>query len=127
MKVKLPKNVRRAGCVVLILLWFVLLTLPCFAIILATQREIVLTHSDVPDDNFRVWLIQSTTQRGIGISNSRRVDAANNAICTVTDGKFLMWQGTGGDPIHFCSCYSHQDNNFSSIAEGADACTMAGS
>ena len=122
---KIRRVLRRIGCGVLIVLWFVILLLPCFAVVLATQHEIVLAHSDIPDDNFHVWLIQEARQRGIAISNSSRVDGANGAICTVTDGRFLMWQGQA-DPWHYCSCYTHQDNNWSSIAEGDEACKMVG-
>ncbi len=123
---KIRRVLRRIGCGILIVLWFMLLTLPCLAVVLATQHEIVLAHSDIPDDNFRIWLIQDARQRGIAISNSRRVDGPNGAICTVTDGKFLMWQGQPADPPHFCSCYTHQDNTWSSVAEGEDACKLAG-
>jgi hypothetical protein len=124
-KLKTRRMLRRIGCGALIVLWFVVLMLPCLAVVLATQHEIVLTHSDIPDDNFRIWLIQDAKQRGIAISNSTRVDGADGAICTVTDSKFLMWQGQA-DPSHYCSCYAHQDNNWSSIAEGDDACKMVG-
>ena len=123
---KIRKVLRRIGCGILIVAWFIILLVPCFAVVLATQREIVLTHSDIPDGQFRVWLIQDAKQRGIAISNSRRVDGPNGAICTVTDGKFLMWQGQADDPPHYCSCYSRQNDTWSSVAEGEAACKMAG-
>jgi hypothetical protein len=92
------------------------------------QREIVLPHSDVPYDDFRVWLIQDARQRGIALSNSRRVDVPDHpdkAVCTIIDVRFVMWQGKG-DPNHYCSCYSRQSNRWSSIAEGVQACKLAG-
>ncbi len=109
----------------LVVLWFLFLLTPCLFIVLMTQKEIVLTHSDVPNDDFRIWLIQEANQRGVAFSNSRRVSAANNAICTLTDVRFIMWQGKG-DPNHYCSCYIQQENNWVSVAEGAEACKLAG-
>ena len=108
--------------------WFALLTLPCFAIVLATQGEIILTHSDIPLDDFRVWLIQQPKERGIAISNSHRVSASDGsgAVCTVIDGTFILWQGQSGDAPHYCSCYQKESGNWSSVAEGDDACHLAG-
>ena len=122
---KLKRRLRRLGCGALLVLWFLLLLTPCLAVVLLTQREIVLTHSDVPNDDFRVWLIQEAGQRGIAISNSRRVTVPNDAVCTLIDVRFLLWQGKG-DPNHYCSCYARQADSWSSIAEGAEACKLAG-
>jgi hypothetical protein len=119
------RRLGRVGCGVLVVLWFLLLLTPCLVVVLLTQREIVLIHSDVPNDDFRIWLISEPRERGFAISNARRVSAANNAVCTLTDVRFIMWQGKG-DPIHYCSCYTRQNNTWMSIAEGAEACTLAG-
>lgn len=135
---KIPRSLRRIGCGLLLVLWFTFLLTPCLFIVLATQREIVLTHSDVPGDDFRIWLIQEAGQRGVAISNSRRVSVQNSpdsanpgaspnteAACTLIDVRFLLWQGKG-EPNHYCSCYTRQTGNWSSIAEGDDACKLAG-
>jgi hypothetical protein len=121
----LKRKLRRAGCGALVVIWFILLLTPCLFVVLVTQREIVLTHSDIPNDDFRVWLIQEPRQRGIALSNSRRVSAANDAVCTLIDVRFIMWQGQG-DPIHYCSCYTRQETSWVSIAEGTEACKLAG-
>jgi hypothetical protein len=93
-------------------------------VVLATQKEIILTHSDIPQDDFRVWLIQSAKQRGLGISNSRRVSVSDDSVCTVIDGFFILWEGKG-EPSHYCSCYQKQDSVWQSRAEGAEACALA--
>ncbi|MEP7288933.1 MAG: hypothetical protein ABI947_24535 [Chloroflexota bacterium] len=122
---KIGQVLRRTGCGILLILWFTLLLTPCLAFVLAVQKEIVLTHSDIPEDAFRVWLIQDINARGIGISNSQRVTAATNgATCTIIDGRFLLWQGKAASP-HFCSCYTKQNGYWSSIAEGDAACHLA--
>ena len=118
-------RLRRVGCGILVAVWFLLLLTPCLFVFLVTNQEIVLTHSDVPNDNFRIWLIQEANQRGVAVSNARRVTAANNAVCTLTDVRFIMWQGKG-DPNHYCSCYVQQDSAWTSIAEGTEACKLAG-
>ncbi len=119
------RRLGRIGCGVLVVAWFLFLLTPCLVVVLVTQKEIVLTHSDVPNDDFRIWLISEPSQRGIAVSNSRRVSAANNAVCTLTDVRFIMWQGKG-DPNHYCSCYTQQDSAWVSVAEGAEACKLAG-
>jgi len=73
-----------------------------------------------------IWLIQDIRNRGGAVTNSRRVDAPNGVVCTVINGGFFMWQGTAANPPHYCSCYNHQDQTWSSVAEGAQACQMAG-
>ncbi len=120
------RRLKRLGCGLLLVLWFLVLLTPCALIALATQGEIVLTHSDVPNDDLRIWLIQEAGQRGIAVSNARRVDAANATTCTLTDVRFLLWQGTGGEAQHYCSCYAHQETGWSSVAEGDAACQLAG-
>jgi hypothetical protein len=121
----LKRKLQRVGCGSLVVIWFILLLTPCLFVVLATQREIVLTHSDIPNDDFRVWLIQERGHHGIALSNSRRVSAANDAACILIDVRFIMWQGTG-DPNHYCSCYTRQNNRWVSIAEGPEACKLAG-
>jgi len=128
LRIKIPTFMKRLGCGVALLAWFVLLTLPCFAIVLATQGEIILTHSDIPFDDFRVWLIQQPHTRGLAISNSNRVSAADGsgAVCTVLDAHFLLWEGEPSVSPHYCSCYTGHTGNWTSISEGDDACHLAG-
>ncbi|MCC7449348.1 MAG: hypothetical protein IT324_18160 [Anaerolineae bacterium] len=112
---------KRLGCGVLLVLWFTLLLTPCLAIVLATQQEIVLTHSDIPNDDFRIWLVQDAKQRGVAISNSRRVDLPDNRACTLISVSFLMWQGKG-DPTSYCSCYQRQGGGWTPIDEDQAVC-----
>jgi len=122
---KIKRTLRRLGCGLLLMLWFLLLLTPCLFIVLITQHEIVLAHSDIPEDDLRVWLIQEADQRGFAISNSRRVSAPNDEVCTLTDVRFFLWKGKG-DPNHYCSCYVRRADRWSSVAEGDEACKLAG-
>ncbi|MBX3061790.1 MAG: hypothetical protein U0528_14965 [Anaerolineae bacterium] len=134
---KLPKPVRRFGCGVLLVLWFLFLLTPCAVFVLAVQREIVIKWSEVPQDELRIWTIQDRDARGIGIANSRRVNttgsgsqpveysAENPLICTITDIRFILWQGQA-NPAHSCSCFQKQQSRWAEVVVGQDACTLAG-
>jgi hypothetical protein len=119
------KYLRRTGCTVLLVLWFLFLLTPCLMITLAVQHEIVLTHSDIPGDEFRIWLIQDVQNRGLGLSNTIRKQATSGETCTIADGRFFLWQGKA-NPYRYCSCYTKQANLWSSVAEGDDACKLIG-
>src|SRR5258708_20676558 len=125
LRIGLRKTLKRIGCGALLVVWFAVLELPWFAIVLVTQGEIVLADSDVPNDDFRVWLIQQPHQRGIALSNSRRVDGTDGSVCTIVDGSFLMWEGQQAASPHYCSCYKQQNGNWSSTAESDQACQLA--
>src|SRR5258708_23267756 len=125
-RLKIRRLLRRLGCGVLLVLWFALLTLPCFAIALVFQKEIILTHSDIPNDEFRIWLIQDIRNRGVAVTNSRRVDAPNGVVCTVINGGFFMWQGTTANPPDYCACYSRPGQTGSALPAGSEACRIAG-
>ncbi|HVO41955.1 MAG TPA: hypothetical protein VMT34_05005 [Aggregatilineales bacterium] len=120
------RSLRRVGCGLLLAGWFVFLLTPCLLVYLAANGEIVLTHSDVPDDQFRIWTISSTTTRGIAASNARRVDTADGLVCTLTDVSFLIWQGKGSAPQHYCACYSPHNGQYQTALTGDDACKKAG-
>jgi hypothetical protein len=119
---------RRFGCGLLLVIWFAILLTPCIVVPLLSQGEILLTHSDVPGHSTRIWLIQDARSRGVAFWTSRRVDIQNNpnqTVCTITDVRFVMWQGSGA-PNHYCSCYTRQNDRWSSATEGSDACKLAG-
>ncbi len=48
---------QRVGCGLGLLIWCVLLLMPCFFIVMAVQNEITITFSDVPGHAFRIWLV----------------------------------------------------------------------
>jgi hypothetical protein len=118
---------------VLFVVWLVFIMSPCFVIVLAVQREIVITFSDVPADELRIWTISEARLRGVAISTTRRVASVapvpetegGAATCTIIDTRFLLWQGSA-DNGHHCSCYVRRGEAWQSVAEGADACKLAG-
>src|SRR5258708_747333 len=120
-RLKIRRLLRRLGCGVLLVLWFALLTLPCFAIALVFQKEIILTHSDIPNDEFRIWLIQDIRNRGVAVTNSRRVDAPNGVVCTVINGGFFLLQGTSSEPPPHLPLYTPRHPPTSSLAASSSA------
>jgi hypothetical protein len=111
--------------------WLLVILSPCVVLTLAFQQEIMITWSDVPEDALRVWVVSERRLRGLGISTARRVDAVSpaapqgKAVCTVIDTRFLLWEGSA-DSAHQCSCYVRQNERWQSVAEGQDACRLAG-
>lgn len=97
---------KRMGCALILVLWFVLLLMPCFFIFMATQGELAIQLGDIPGQSFRIWLINETRERGFAISQPSVVSTSsdNLATCMRMDVSFLLWQGEG-KPTTFCECF----------------------
>ena len=126
---KISRSARRIGCGLLVAMWFAfLLLVPCAALTLINGGEIRLARSDVPDDYaLRVWLIQESHQRGLGVSTDYNFSLDENTVCTVTDTRFVLWLGSA-DPSHTCACYSKSNGTYTmhDTALGADSCQSIG-
>ena len=96
---------RRPGCVIGLVLWFILLLSPCFMILLAARGEISISTGDLPDQRIRVWLIQEARLSGIGVS-SATVQAHDQQMCVQTNVNFMLWRGQA-DSTQYCDCYTH--------------------
>lgn len=108
-----PKRrpLRRLGITIAVILWFMLLLTPCLAIVLATQGEIAIRLGDVPGQSFRVWLVNESRQRGLGISRpSIQASKNENQICLQTDVSFVLWTGAA-EATTYCECYTRSNNN----------------
>ncbi len=89
------RRIGRVGCAILLIPWFALMLTPCLVLTLAFQREITLTHSDLPHHAFRVWLIQERDAQGLAVVTSRRVEITTPEplACVVYDVRFFLWGG----------------------------------
>lgn len=94
---------RRIGCGVLLVIWFVILLTPCFLITLASQNEILITFSDVPGHQARIWLVMEADQRGVGLSSPSLFTPNADTRCVQTDTRFLLWAGRA-NPSVYCAC-----------------------
>ena len=131
---KILKLLRRIGCGVLVAVWLVAMLTPCAVVVLATQGEIKITYSDLPEDDFRVWTVSSTGTRGIAFSNSRRITpnkllstaSYRSEMCQIIDINFLLWQGSASSS-HQCYCYAEvEEKQWQMLVDGSQACQLAG-
>jgi hypothetical protein len=115
---------RRAGCIVALVIWFALLLLPCFLIVLAVQQEIIITTGSVPGQQTRLWLISEAEERGLAISTASIRQSDENAVCVETDVHFMLWAGKA-DPTSYCDCYQRANASvpWSQASTASGACT----
>lgn len=102
-----PHVFRRAGCLVGLVVWFVILLTPCAFFLLATQEQITITLGAVPEQALRIWLINEVKERGVGISWASVTAENETGLCVQTDTRFILWMGKADDAT-FCACYTRQ-------------------
>ncbi len=107
-EVRRRSPLRRAGCIIALVIWFAILLLPCLMITLAVQQEIVITTGGAPGQQIRVWLISEADQRGLAISTASAQQSSPDAVCVQTNVRFLLWAGKA-DPLSYCNCYQRAD------------------
>jgi hypothetical protein len=112
--------VKRIGCGFLIVLWFVILLLPCFLIVLATQQEITISQGSLPGQQIRIWLIMESEQRGVGISTTSSIEIGEIS-CLQTNVNYILWQGKG-DAASFCDCFSRFEDEWLLATTSQGAC-----
>ena len=115
---------RRAGCIILVLFWFLVLLLPCFLIVLAVQQEIVISTGSAPGQQTRLWLISEAEERGLAVSTTSTRQTNDNAVCVETDVHFYLWTGKS-DPTSYCDCYQRENASspWSQASTASGACT----
>jgi hypothetical protein len=113
---------RKPGCVIALVLWFVLLLTPCIMIVLAMQGEISIAIGSAPEQRLRVWLIQEAGQSGIGFSNADIRQASENALCVQTNVNFLLWRGRA-EPAQYCECYAQAESGWQATRVEQGACS----
>jgi hypothetical protein len=99
---------RRLGCGIALVLWFLILLLPCALFTLATQGQITISQGGLPGQEIRVWLIMEVEQRGLGISSTSTHGSDPNALCLQTNVSYLLWSGRE-NPNTYCDCYTRAD------------------
>jgi hypothetical protein len=104
---------RRLLYLLLGLLWLLVMSLPVFAVVLATQREIQVGSE--PERNVRLFLIQEQDAEGVAVQWMGAPSAADG--CAQGRVVYLMWEGEG-ENASFCQCYD-QEGNLSSTTVGS--------
>lgn len=102
----LRRWLNRGGCLIMFAVWFIFMLMPCFFVTLVTQKEIVVSRSDVPEHEIRVFILEESDSRGFGLSMGRVAegDVDGESVCIKTDTNYLMWQGEG-EAVSYCDCY----------------------
>ncbi len=102
----------RTGCVVSVLVWLCVMTVPFLALLLAMRGELAWRRGDFVED--RLWLVNAESglgqgrASGIGYSAMRVVSDRTDAggpVCARTRVYFFMWKGEGENAA-FCECYA---------------------
>lgn len=116
------RYLRRFGCGILIVIWIGVLLLPCAFVTLLVEKEITLSRSDIPGDEYRLFLLEEPDQRGIGFSRTKTYsgDRGGDTVCLLTDVDYLLWEGSGEGSV-YCNCYEKLDSAWSPTVVGADA------
>lgn len=111
-----PTTLRgKIGCGVLLVLWFVLLLLPCAMFWLATGHTFTIAHGgDVPEaeqhPRFEIRLIMETDNRGLQLFSSHVVRNGDNLLCVQADVNYILWQSSEDTPaVVYCDCYERSD------------------
>lgn len=90
---------RRILYLLVLIIWFVIMTFPFFAVFLASRGEIQLGHDT--QQHVRIFLIQERNAEGIGIERVRPLP--DTQTCTQTHVQYIMWAGKGENVI-YCQC-----------------------
>ena len=105
------KPMTRRGCLLGVLAWLLLMTLPLFALVLAMRGEVGWRRGAFVED--RVWLVHLDNEpggeraSGLAYSATRlaaRPAAGPHAICARTRVYFFLWRGAS-EPADYCECF----------------------
>ncbi|HRL13767.1 MAG TPA: hypothetical protein PKX07_17940 [Aggregatilineales bacterium] len=123
---------RRLGCGIALVIWFVILLFPGFLLLLAIQQEVVVWHGrGFPEAEshplVQVKLIMDARTRGVSITSSHiSIEDSQNA-CVQTNVNYLLWQGTG-EAASYCDCYARAGESGWTLTETySGACRAGGS
>lgn len=122
----------RAGKVafgIALVLWFMLLSLPCAMFWFASGNEISIPHGSVPDayDHplLELGLIMTAENRGLKIKTSSIMSRGDNAVCVQTSLNYILWYSQESNPsTTLCDCYGRisTDKSWSSTTSTAGQC-----
>ncbi len=101
----------RRGCLLGLVVWLLVMTLPLFALLLAIRGEIGWRRGPFVED--RLWLVNldagpgGEQASGLAYSAARltpRSAAGPGAVCVRTRVYFFLWRGAS-QPADYCECF----------------------
>lgn len=113
--------VRGCGCWVLGAVWLILLLgFPCAFVTLMVEREIVIGVGDLPDEEIRIFLLNDSDNRGIGVQRPDIFSQEDGAYCLLIRTNYFLWEGDESDPLTRCNCYEKTGDAWSPVMVGGD-------
>jgi hypothetical protein len=115
------RPLRRLGCAMGLVIWLILMTLPCIFFMLATRNEITIGLGEMPNQELRIWLIMDADRRGLASSIPAAHSGENDdEVCLQTDVRYFLWQGDADEVITYCECYvrADEDWSFTGVTDG---------
>ncbi len=113
---QIPDNrIGKLGCGVLIVLWFVVLTIPCAMIWLAVGNTLTIPHANVPEPEqhprLQIQLIMEIDNRGLKLTSSSLDQIDETNLCIENNINYLLWKSdANAAPAIYCQCYQ-RDNS----------------
>ena len=122
---------RRPGCVIALIFWFLFLLTPCGLLYMARVGEFTIASgADMPDAEIhpalKVELIMQRDSRGLLITRSIQQRAGDDETCVQTSVNYILWQGEG-DSTQYCECYQRDTDpmSWTLSASGPGTCDAA--
>ena len=108
---RIPQNpLGRLGCGLAVLLWFLILLLPCGMIYLATGGSIVIPNSNIPEPEqhprFEIQLVMEIENRGLKLNSSSIASETETQLCIANSVTYLLWESAdSATNSQYCQCY----------------------
>jgi hypothetical protein len=90
---------RRFGCLLLLLLWLIIMSLPLLTVVLVRQGQIQVGRPE--SSQVRLFLLQERQVEGVGLEWSR--PRRQEPGCRQTSVIYFMWRGQG-ENVRFVTC-----------------------
>jgi hypothetical protein len=116
------RALRRFGCGLAIAIWLVVMLLPCLLVTLLVQKEIVIKRGDIPEHEYRLFLLENQDERGFGLSRGSIASGGEGEqnACILTRVNYFLWEGEAENKI-YCDCYEKTGDDWSAVLIGGDA------
>lgn len=101
----------RAGCGVLVIVWFFVMLLPIAMLWLAFGNTIAIPQPNVPEPEqhprLAIQLIMEIDNRGLKFTRSAVATADDTALCLESNINYALWQSdASAAPAIYCQCYT---------------------
>lgn len=112
-----------------LILWFLVLMLPCGLFWFASGNQLTLHHANIPEPVqhplLQIGTVMNPRERGLNITTSYVTHQTDSAMCVQTNVSYLLWQSRSESPsTSFCDCYTRVDDLWHSTGSTSGACPL---